>query len=160
MVEDRQQSGLLKDRARDFVSAAGKGLPLRRAQPQLRRDSSGHFGSNGVGAVVVREHQKGLRGGGHGGQQARRSYGGCDAGGMGRGILHRNRHECAQHDEVAPREFSAQSGRIRGHIAPVAQLRCGVAGLDQLVQHTVKRDLLALVLVFQRAPGTGGIANH
>ena len=160
VMQHRPQACLVEDRLGNLIRAAGKDLPLRHVQPHLRRDAPGIFGAHGVGAVVVREHEVWRGRGGHGGQQARRLHRIGDAGGMGGGILHSHRHKCAQHDQVALRDFSTQDGGVGGHIAPIAQLRCGVAGLHQFIQHSVKRDCLALVLIFKRSPGTRRIANQ
>ena len=99
--------------------------------------------------------------GGHRGDKARCLHGLRHTVSVRGRILECYGHERAQHDKmIAFSEFGIQRFRIGGHVAPIAQLSPGVAGLDKFVQHAVKRNLLARVLVLDRAPGTRRVANQ
>jgi len=158
-MKDGTKAGFFKYSFGNLIGAARKCLPLRRRETIGRSNAPSNARPHGIGAVIVCKHEERRRSSCDRGQQARSLHRRSHAFRMSSGIPHRHGNECAQHHQVALLHLLAERSGVRGHVAPVAHFRPGVAGLNEFVQHAVKRDLLACVLVLQRAPRARSIPN-
>ncbi len=165
MVKDRLQTALTLHRRRDPVRAVGKDLPIAIAQSHVGGDPTGILRSHRMRAIGIRQHQKRTfvapQFVGSGRQQARRLHNRGLAGCMCRRVAQIHTDKRSGQREAASAELLRQPVRLRGHEAPIAQFRPGIARLDQFVQHPgIGQAGFLSPLKLQRAPRTRSITDR
>ncbi len=152
MVKHGAESGLVADRARDAIDAAGCRIPLRVREAQAWVDTARRAGALGIGRRLVGQDDDGRRFGGDSGKQPRGRYGALEALVVRPRIDQSSRDERADHVEAAAAELVAERRGVRGHEPPIAQLGADIAGLRDLVEHLRVLGTRGLVFEFQHAP--------